>query len=823
MHLIVHYLLIITLCQVIVGAEKAFTLESNYAFEIPSETEELLQHYCYDCHDAGTQKGDVQLDNLESLAQPDRLELLNKVLEQVYSGAMPTKKGEDLTEEERAELGMWAYSELKAFDASKLEDKLRYYRYGNYVNHEKLFRGDIKTAPYTPSRRWRINEYIYHERVNDIFELKGRGRRGSFHGVVSSFDLPTEPGVKYYDNQTIGRGQFLSLLANAKWIVRKQLRSALEKSGQFKLPPNFLETQKNNKRNLYRKFPDEAWNPRSTPEAIRRIVMGEIQPTDLALEAAIRCQFQLVLQREPTDLEIDRYLKFTKETLKISDAIIALEKMMVSVIMEPEFFYRHELGGGLPDEYGRVKLTPREASYAISYALTDSVPDASLVESSLTNRLITKYDYQREVTRLLEDDSIAKPRILRFFQDYFGYYGIYDVFKDEDRFVGNYNPHRVVSTKYIYRIPGKVSKEADALVEWILERDENVLETLLTTDKFFVHHTGDNEEMIDKAKVAVAEDKVNRAMYNQLKGLKDKRLKRAIRPYEKYIDHKGDIRRRFYLDMKAFEILYGEKGDLGRDRKPMPHLNSLPHSIKMYNLDYRTWSYDAVQPIAIRHRAGLLTHPAWLVSFSHNMATDPIMRGKWIREKLLGGFIPDVPISVDAKLPEDPHKTLREKFSITKAQDCRRCHEKMDPLGFTFEIYDDFGRARKQEALEHPENILSYKNQMERDVNGGIRNFKFPVYKTKPINPRGYLEGTGDKELDGEVSNAIDLMQRLAKSERVRQVFVRNVFRYFMGRNETLADSKTLISADKAYVESGGSFKALIVSLLTSDSFMYRK
>jgi hypothetical protein len=44
-----------------------------------------------------------------------------------------------------------------------------------------------------------------------------------------------------------------------------------------------------------------------------------------------------------------------------------------------------------------------------------------------------------------------------------------------------------------------------------------------------------------------------------------------------------------------------------------------------------------------------------------------------------------------------------------------------------------------------------------------------------------------------------------------------------MGRNEMLSDSQTLIDADRAYVESGGSFKSVIVSLLTSDSFIYRK
>ena len=56
-----------------------------------------------------------------------------------------------------------------------------------------------------------------------------------------------------------------------------------------------------------------------------------------------------------------------------------------------------------------------------------------------------------------------------------------------------------------------------------------------------------------------------------------------------------------------------------------------------------------------------------------------------------------------------------------------------------------------------------------------------------------------------------------------RQSIIRHVFRYYMGRNETLADSKTLIAADEAYLESGGSYRALVISLLTSDSFLYRK
>ena len=68
----------------------------------------------------------------------------------------------------------------------------------------------------------------------------------------------------------------------------------------------------------------------------------------------------------------------------------------------------------------------------------------------------------------------------------------------------------------------------------------------------------------------------------------------------------------------------------------------------------------------------------------------------------------------------------------------------------------------------------------------------------------------------------VEMIRRLAKSDRVQQVFIRHVFRYFMGRNETIRDAKTLQDANRDYNESNGSMKALIVSLLTSDSFLYR-
>ena len=190
-------------------------------------------------------------------------------------------------------------------------------------------------------------------------------------------------------------------------------------------------------------------------------------------------------------------------------------------------------------------------------------------------------------------------------------------------------------------------------------------------------------------------------------------------------------------------------------------------------------------------RMGILTHPAWLVAHSGNFDNDPILRGHWIRYKLLGGSVPDIPITVDAKLPEDENMTLRERMHVTRAEECYKCHSKMNPLGLPFEQYDHFGRFRFLEL-------------------------------NKPVDVTSKIVNSGVPEVDGEIRTPFELIDRLANSTHCEQVFVRYVFRFFMGRNETLGDAKTLQEAHKAYVDSDGSMKALVLSLLISDSFLFR-
>ncbi len=148
-------------------------------------------------------------------------------------------------------------------------------------------------------------------------------------------------------------------------------------------------------------------------------------------------------------------------------------------------------------------MSPRDATYAIAYALTDSSPDQQLVEAANSGKLSTREDFEREVTRLLKnrdqyyviDEAVQRLQLtasitntpirkLRFFREFFGYPKMLPIFKDNKRFGGNYDNAK-----------GRLVGEADRLVDHIVQKDQNVIEELLSTEDFYVYHSGDNAAM----------------------------------------------------------------------------------------------------------------------------------------------------------------------------------------------------------------------------------------------------------------------------------------------------------------------------------------
>lgn len=813
--------------------------EDSAAFVVADNVQAVFNDHCVACHSADTAEADVRLDNLATLPLNARLALLNRVQDQLFFGTMPPADETQPTTDQKSRVANWTRQELRTHNASELDKKLRYPEFGNYVDHEALFGGSSENAaveeqPFTPARRWLVSPQIFHERVNDVFGLTDRARQKTFYGVTNPFVLPDHSGVRDYDHSTLDGGHLLVMLNNAKWISEKQIFGAMH-AGKDRRKLEFSNAK-------------DRWYPPTSPPAFVAIVEMEDVPSEQQLTDAIQTQFQSVLNREANPVELTRYLSLLRSTIELGGNQNGLRQMLVSVLLESEFLYRHEFGSGEPDEYGRVPLASAEAAQAIAYALGDRGPDALLQQAADEGRLSTKDDYQREVKRLLADDEwfngpvdaglsgknmrshvATHPKLVRFFREFFGYPGAVKVFKDIKRSDGFYqNPSRGTSGT-----PGFLVKEADRVVDWYLQHDEDVFRNLLTTENFFVYHDKDNaagEKVIAEWKEVYAKLKATdwktdpeKVIEENIEFIKSKKSLRII----------GGRQRREFLRHMYF---WGETIGKGRtpfttvsfahgytyNHSPFYNLPPTPHifrygAIEQKNFkgldDIEFWDYPVEQPFTIADRKGLLTHPAWLIAHSGNFQTDPIRRGRWIREKLLAGHVPDVPITVDAQVPDNPHQTFRERVeTVTGKAECWKCHQHMNPLGLPFESFDDFGRFRTEESLEHPDNVVAKGQGNKSDQ-----------YKMKPVMVSGQLGGTDDLRLDGDVVDAFELIDRLSRSTRVRQSIIRYAFRFFMGRNEMLSDSKTLIDADNAYVDNGGSFKAVVVSLLTSDSFRFRK
>ena len=779
-------LLAFLLCATAVKAGRAAEQhDGKYLFEI-------LNSRCTSCHSGDNAEGDFDLSVLktvltrrEDTVSSESNVTLSRLFEVLVSHQMPPPEADQLSRRERGQIISYLLHRLQGSGLiDEWQHKLQYPEYGNYVDHQTLFDGSVAEVAWSPARLWKKSPYIFDSLAN-----RGMGFRSGRYGARSShlaklkqpFTIEEKAGVRDFalitmaDSATLG-----TLMRNGEALVDKHLAGAqydLRVRRDGPIPDAQLPKDKKGKP-IKPRFP-------TTPLEFANIVLSETEPTDEDIRKAIERMFKLVIERPPMEGEVKKYRQLMQVCMNEGGTVEGLRMMLIAIAVSPPAVFRSELGLGVPDQHGRRMMGNSELAFAISYALTDEKPDEELFQAAVNGRLRTRSDVLREVTRYWDDERIAKPRVLRFFREFFGYAAAPGVFKDMDRFGKDYR-----------KVPERLVEDADTLVMHIVKLDQNVLAELLTTDRYFVSHSGDNE----------AEREVHEALQKFYDYYKDKPWRefpykvpeehmKYVRSLHKIFTHaNGNVTKRWMKYLEQCDVAGISHMPLGGAR------SSGRDYITTYDLDEKSFSFPVEQPfpLAPERRIGLLMHPAWLIAHSLNLDNDPIRRGKWIRERLLADTVPELPITVDATIPEDHNKTLRERFAVTREQECWRCHAKMNPLGMPFEMFDDFGR---------------YRDGTELTTNGSGR----------PVDSTGLLSGTGTTELDGEVSDPLELMHRLAQSERVRQSFVRHAFRYWMGRNEMLSDSATLIAADKAYVDSGGSFRALVISLLTSDSFLYRK
>jgi hypothetical protein len=87
---------------------------------------------------------------------------------------------------------------------------------------------------------------------------------------------------------------------------------------------------------------------------------------------------------------------------------------------------------------------------------------------------------------------------------------------------------------------------------------------------------------------------------------------------------------------------------------------------------------------------------AVMTATANGVDTQPVLRGVWVLENILGLPVPKPPENVPALTPDiQGAETPRDILAAhTNNSSCMKCHKKIDPLGFLLENFDPVGRWR---------------------------------------------------------------------------------------------------------------------------------
>jgi len=131
-------------------------------------------------------------------------------------------------------------------------------------------------------------------------------------------------------------------------------------------------------------------------------------------------------------------------------------------------------------------------------------------------------------------------------------------------------------------------------------------------------------------------------------------------------------------------------------------------------------------------RGGIMTQASILKITANGTNTSPVLRGKWIMERILGLDIPPPPPVGTVEPDIRGAVTLRQQLAKHRNNaSCASCHSKMDPPGFALESFDVMGgwrdRYRSLDETKTPERGI------------GKNGHPFEFYYSLPVDASGEL------------------------------------------------------------------------------------
>ncbi len=197
---------------------------------------------------------------------------------------------------------------------------------------------------------------------------------------------------------------------------------------------------------------------------------------------------------------------------------------------------------------------------------------------------------------------------------------------------------------------------------------------------------------------------------------------------------------------------------------------------------------------------GLLSMPAIMMATANGVDTQPVLRGVWMLENILGSPPPDPPNAVPALTPDTAGaKSPRERLAAhMSSENCALCHREIDPLGFVLENYDPIGRWR-----DH------YPKYLE-DEEGG---------KSKRIDGLA-VDATGTLPSGAELTDVTDLKRILSENpEPFARCISEKLLTYATGRQLNYRERAIVAGIVDQQSVNELRFKDLLLALIDSDIF----
>jgi hypothetical protein len=235
--------------------------------------------------------------------------------------------------------------------------------------------------------------------------------------------------------------------------------------------------------------------------------------------------------------------------------------------------------------------------------------------------------------------------------------------------------------------------------------------------------------------------------------------------------------------------------------KPAPKLSDItqatqsfiPQSLApIYGAKVETSAGGKLVNLDPAQRFGIFSQPVVLASHSGPTDTRPIKRGVfWVRKVMCMEMEPPPP-ELHAKLYEMEGATERQRIEqSTSGPACAGCHKVINPFAFFQESYDALGRWRT------------------RDRGAAIdTSIKINFLDEEPV----------------ATTTSVEALEFLTNSMAFKQCFVRQLFRYYMGRNEEPSDDPLLRGMFFAFAyKDNQDIVGAIQTLVSSDRIVRRQ